>query len=59
MLVPAQVGLADAAIEIVGVALVTTVIVTEFDVAVVGDAQEAFDVNTQVIASLFTKVEDE
>ena len=59
MFVPAQVGLADAVIETVGVAFVTTVMVSEFEVAVVGDAQVAFEVSTQVITSLFTNVEEE
>ena len=56
---PEQAGLADALMDTVGVALVTTVIVTEFEVAIAGEAQLAFDVSTQVITSLFTRAAEE
>mgnify|MGYP006927337261 CR=1 FL=1 len=47
-LVPEHIVVADAATATEGVTLVFTVIVTGADVAVVGDAQVAVDVMTQV-----------
>jgi len=47
-LVPEHMVVADAATATEGVTLVFTVMVTGVDVAVVGDAQVAVDVMTQV-----------
>ena len=47
-LVPEQMVVADAATATDGVTVVLTVIVTGVEVAVVGDAQVAVDVMTQV-----------
>jgi hypothetical protein len=54
--VPAQTGFCEAEILIEGVKTGLTVIVMLFDVAVVGLAQAAFDVNTQVITCPFVGV---
>ena len=56
--VPEQTGLAEAAILTEGVALVTTVIVIELEVTVVGLAHCAFEVSNNVITSPFAKVVD-
>ena len=54
--VPTQMVAADAAILSEGVTLGFTVIVTEFEVAVAGETQAAFDVITQVTMSELAKV---
>ena len=56
VLVPAQIFKAVELIEIEGVNLWLTVIVTPLDVAVVVEAQLAFDVKMQVTTSLFSSV---
>ena len=53
ILVPEQIEVLDALMEIVGVTLVFTVMVIALDVAVVDDAV----VSTQVMTSLFAKLE--
>jgi hypothetical protein len=53
--VPAQIVVAVAEIETEGVFVFTTIVIPEL-VAVVGEAQVAFEVNTQRIISLFAKV---
>ncbi|KAF5032319.1 hypothetical protein DSECCO2_618460 [anaerobic digester metagenome] len=54
-LVPEQIFVADAATETAGTTVVLTVMVTGEDVAVVGEAQVAVDVITQVtISPLFS-----
>ena len=55
--VPAQIVVAEALIVTDGVTVAFTVIVTLLDVAVVGEAQAAVDVITQVTTSPFAKVE--
>ena len=54
-LVPEQMVVADAATATDGTTVVLTVIVTGDEVAVVGDAQEAEEVITQVTTSPFAK----
>lgn len=54
-LVPEQIVVAEAATAIEGVTVVFTVMVTGEDVAVVGEAQVAVDVITQVTASPFAR----
>ena len=51
--VPAQTGLAEAAMVTLTGSNGFTVIVTALDVAGFPDGQDAFEVKTQVIASLF------
>ena len=53
--VPAQMVVEEAAILNKGVTLGFTVIVTEFEVAVAGETQAAFDVITQVTTAPFVK----
>ena len=55
--VPAQMVVALAEMETAGVTTGFTIIVTEFEVAVVGEAQVAVDVITQVITSPLTRAE--
>ena len=55
--VPAQMVVALAEMETAGVTTGFTIIVTEFEVAVVGEAQVAVDVITQVITSPLIKAE--
>lgn len=55
-LLPAQIVVADVLMVIVGTGEAVTVIVTGLEVAVAGDAQVAFEVNTQVNTSLFAIV---
>ena len=54
-----QTVVVEVLIEIVGTRLVLITIVTLFEVAVVGDAQAALDVNTQVTTSVLLRPEDE
>ena len=56
VLVPAQIFEADELMDTEGVTLWLTVIVTPLDVAVVVEAQLAFDVKMQVTTSLFSSV---
>ena len=53
--VPAQIVVEDAAMLNEGVTLGFTVIVTEFEVAVVGETQAAFDVITHETTAPFVK----
>jgi hypothetical protein len=54
--VPAQIAVAVAAIVVLGVVAVFTVIVKAFDVAVVETAHAAFEVKIQVTTSLLFKL---
>jgi len=54
--VPAQTGLTDGVMETLTGSTGETVMVTEPEVAGFPETQDAFDVKTQVIASLFTGV---
>ena len=53
--VPAQTGFAEAAIDTLTGRFGLTTIVTVFEVAGLPEAQVAFDVTMQVIASLFAE----
>ena len=55
-LLPWQTGLAEAALATLTAELAFTVMVTEFDVAGLPVIQAAFDVSTQVTASLLAGV---
>jgi hypothetical protein len=52
---PAQMVVADAEMEIVGVKLVLTVRVIKLDVAVTGEAQASLEVKTQLTTSPLAK----
>lgn len=56
--VPLQIVVDDVLILTVGVTAAFTAIVIAFEVAVVVDAQSAFEVITQVTTSLFANVEE-
>lgn len=56
--VPLQIVVADVLILTVGVTAAFTAIVIAFEVAVVVDAQSAFEVITQDTTSLFANVEE-
>jgi hypothetical protein len=56
--VPLQIVVDDVLILTVGVTAAFTAIVIAFEVAVVVDAQSAFEVITQVTTSLFVNVEE-
>ena len=58
-LVPVQIDVFDAAIEIEGTTEETTEIVIVFELAVLADKQLAFEVNTQLTCDPFVKAEFE